>query len=91
MAGTIGNDRALGRLLGLLYTEVFQKRPRNLNKPLNRSAHLTEDQPLSEEFKTFFKDSTETYVYGPDFGHSADVSGVAGASAARWGESGTWA
>ena len=91
MAGTVGSDRALGRLLGMLYTEVFQKNPRNPNKPLNRSGHLREDIPVIENVITFFKDSTETYVYGPDNGHNAHGSGISGASAARWGEVGTWA
>ena len=91
LGDSIGSERALGNLLGMLYTEVFQKNVRQPNKPLNRSNHIVEDQPVIENVITFFKDSTETYVYGPDFGHSSHAAGVAGASSARWGEVGVWA
>ena len=90
MAGTVGSDRALGRLLGMLYTEVFQKNPRNPNKPLDRSGHLREETPVIENVITHFKADSTTYIWGPG-GVSSFTEAASVDSAARWGEVGVWA
>ncbi len=86
---TTNDDRALHKLFGMLITEVFQKRPANPNKPLNRSAHLQHDIPMTEFVAHNVKVNTTTYIWGPG-GSSAYVD-AGGNSSARWGEVGEWA
>lgn len=64
MAGT--NDlQALARLLGLLYTEVFQRKANDPNKPLNQSNHIPDQLIILDTVKSVQIPDNLTYVWGP--------------------------
>ena len=87
MPQTISNDVTLARMMGLLYTEVFQRKPRNDNKPFNRGTHGLREQAISDAFKSRLVTGTNVYIWGPG-GVSDETDGTP--SSARWGFSGTW-
>lgn len=87
---TTGDLRALSRLLGLLYTEVFQKKANDPNKPLNQSSHIPEQQIILEDIKSVLIPNTVTYVWGPE-GTSGEAPIASTDIATRWSEIGIWA
>ena len=86
----IEEDRVLSRLLGALYTEVFQRRTANPNKPLNRSSHLVQEQLVLDDIKTRLEPSTVTYVWGVSGVSDEAGSGIDNV-AVRWSFTGQWA
>ena len=51
MPESIGSINSLARMIGHLVTEVWAK-PANPNKPLNRSLHIIEEQPVEDDTKS---------------------------------------
>lgn len=81
---------ALAKLLGLLYTEVFQKKAGDPNKPLNQSSHIPDVQTILEDMKSVLIPNTVTYIWGP--GGTSGEAPIAGTDiATRWSEIGIWA
>ncbi len=87
---TTSDLRALSRLLGLLYTEVFQKKANDPNKPLNQSNHIPDLVPILEDVKSVQIPNTVTYVWGPA-GTSGETPVASTDIATRWSEIGEWA
>lgn len=83
----VNQDKALARLLGAIYTEVFQRRADNPNKPINRSAHSSYDLPIGDDLKSRLIPQANVYVWGPG-GVSDEVDGTP--SSARWGFTAVW-
>ena len=84
---SVSNENALGKLLGEIYTQVFQKKPLNPNKPLNRSSHLSYDQIVSDEFRNTLDDSANIFIWGPGgFSDEVDETPLS----VRWGFTGVW-
>ena len=86
-------DLALAKLIGYLYTEVFQKRPADPNKPLNRAMHLPEVEVIADRDWAFGAVYTvnQNTVWGP--GGQSDTTSDGGAgrpTACRWSFFGTW-
>ncbi len=77
----VGNDNSLARLLGAIYTETFQRRPLNPNKPINRSTHNLWEMPVLDDLKTrLVTEAGMTFIYGPGGPSDEASSGVAGIS-----------
>lgn len=83
----ISDDLAFAKMLGAIYTEVFQRSQSNPNKPLNVSAHSPWDQVILDDVKSLLSTSTNVYVWGPS-GTSDEVNATP--SSARWGMTGVW-
>lgn len=81
------DDLTLSRLLGELYTEVFQRKPHNPNKPTSRASHNISARPVSDALKTRLVTGTNVYIWGPG-GVSDETDGTP--SSTRWGFSGVW-
>ena len=87
MTSKISESRSLARLIGALYTEVFTRKPHQVNKPLNRSVHAIWEQGLSDALKTRDILSTNVSQWGPG-GVSDETDGTP--SSARWSFTGYW-
>lgn len=61
----VSDDLALARLLGILYTEVMQRKPADPNKPINRSTHTLYEQPMIDEVKAVEYTNTNLWAWGP--------------------------
>ena len=85
MPGT--DELTLARLIGNIYTEVFQRRPYNPNKRVHLGIHRVYEQPLSEKFKSRLIADANVDQWGPG-GVSDETDGTP--SAARWGFTGRW-
>ena len=81
---------ALSKLLGLLYTEVFQKKASDPNKPLNQSSHIPDLQIILDDIKSVQTPNTVTYVWGAA-GTSGEAPIASTDIATRWSEIGEWA
>ena len=87
----VREDLAFARLMGSLYTEVFQRRPSNPNKPLNRSSHHVDTQITTDDLLATEVTNTNLYVWGPGgaspFTNSSSLYGEWGPSItlATWG------
>ena len=81
---------ALAKLLGLLYTEVFQKKASDPNKPLNQSSHIPDLQVILDDTKSVLIPNTVTYTWGTN-GTSGEAPIASTDIATRWSEIGTWA
>ena len=84
----IDDDIALSRLIASIYTEVFQRKAANPNKPLNRSIHAAWEQPTDDANKTRLIASTVVYQWGPG-GFSDETNATP--QSARWGFTAAWA
>jgi hypothetical protein len=85
----VQEELALSRLLGALYTEVFQRKPANPNKPLNRGSHQAYEQSIEDSMKTrLLTDASITEVWGPS--GSSDETDSSNLSV-RWSFTGQWA
>jgi hypothetical protein len=82
MPSNIQDDLTLARLLGYLYTEVFETTSADPNIPLNRSAHLDEEQFIRDRVRTTVLAASANYVWGP--GGVSPMSGLPGMHA-TWG------
>ena len=82
-----GGINALTRLIGHLVTEVWSK-PSNPNKPLNRSLHQIEQQPIDEHILSLLDTATNIYRWGPGGGVSDFVDETP--KAARWEPPAVW-
>jgi hypothetical protein len=83
----LADDLALSRLLGNLYTEVFQRKQSNPNRPLNRSSHQPEIQTVTDDLKGRLVLNTNTFVWGPG-GGSDETDNTP--SSARWIGTAVW-
>ena len=83
-------ELALSRLLGAIYTEVFQKKPSNPNLPLNNALHNVEEQYVSDSVRGIEIPTAVTYIWGPG-GASGEAPPATGDVSGRWGEVGIWA
>ena len=89
----IPDENALPRLLGHLYTEVFQRKTANPNKPLNQSIHAPYEQVMSDSVKARLDDRsiTNNSIWGPGgISDELDTGGVENQSM-RWSFTGQWA
>lgn len=78
---------ALGRFLGYLASEVFQRSQANESKPLTFSVHDIYELPLDDNIKSLKEASTNVYVWGTS-GVSDEVD--ASPKSCRWSFSGVW-
>jgi hypothetical protein len=85
---TTSSSDALSKILGNIAMEVFQRRKRNLNKPLNQSSHNIETQGLSDDIKAILITATFNSIWGPG-GPSSEVNSTTGRSA-RWDGGNNW-
>lgn len=77
----------LARLLGTLYTEVFQRRVRQDNKPLSQSSHKLDRLTLDEDVFTVLTTATNTTLWGQSgVSHHIPANGIQGV----WSEGGSW-
>lgn len=86
----LNDELALSRLLGAIYTEVFQKKPANPNLPLNNAVHNIEEQYVNDFAKSVVIPNSVTYIWGPG-GFSGEAPLPSVDISGRWGESGIWA
>lgn len=80
----VREDLAFARLLGSLYNEVFQRKPSNPNKPINRSSHHQDQQVVSDDVLATEVTNTNLYIWGP--GGSSPFTNSSGLYA-EWGAS----
>mgnify|MGYP003143759968 CR=1 FL=1 len=59
----VDNEIALSRLLGRIYTEVFQRKPQNPNKPLNRGTHNPYEQIVTDALKSRLITGTNVFEW----------------------------
>jgi hypothetical protein len=83
----VAEDFALAKLIGHLYTEVFQSKPQNPNKPINHGVHTAFHQHISDDFKSRLIPSSVVTKWGP--GGASDETGIS-PSSARWGFTAVW-
>ena len=83
----IGDEIALSKLIASIYTEVFQRRPSNPNKPLNTSNHPGYPQTMDDNVKAPLIASTVVYQWGPG-GFSDETNATP--QSARWSFTATW-
>ncbi len=83
----VDNEIALSRLLGRIYTEVFQRKPQNPNKPLNRGTHNPYEQIVTDALKSRLITGTNVFQWGPG-GVGDETNGSP--SSARWSFTGWW-
>ena len=77
----------LARLLGSLYTEVFQRSESNDNKPISQSTHNQDRMTIDEDVFAILVTATNETLWGPSgISHHLNFSGIQGV----WGEGGTW-
>jgi len=60
-----GDILELARLLGGLYTEVFQRKSQEENKPLSQSIHKQDRMIIKEQDDQVLHTATNVYVWGP--------------------------
>jgi hypothetical protein len=84
----ISDFNTLPRLIATLYTEVFQNKPDNPNKPINKGSHLVHEQLLTDAIKTRLEASGGTYIWGP--GGVSDEAATGGTTSVRWSFTGIW-
>jgi hypothetical protein len=82
MPSNVQDDLTLARLLGYLYTEVFESKSSDPNTPLSRSAHLNEEQFVKDRVIDILLAASATYVWGP--GGVNPMLGIVGMYA-TWG------
>tara|TARA_Y100000310_G_scaffold160685_1_gene160462 strand:- start:1301 stop:1570 length:270 start_codon:yes stop_codon:yes gene_type:complete len=85
----IEDDNVLSRLLGTLFTEVFQRKTADPNKPLNNAGHLVHQQLVLDEMKIRLEPHTVTYIWGPG-GLSDEAGSGSDALSARWSFTAVW-
>jgi len=77
----------LARVLGVLYTEVFQRTVKEENKPLSKSAHKQDRMTLKEDFLTVLTTGTNKTLWGQSgVSHHLAVDNIQGV----WSEGGSW-
>ena len=81
------DDIELARLLGALYTEVFQRTVKEDNKPISQSIHNQDRVTMDEDVFGVLVDADSTNVWGPGgLSHHLAVSNRQGV----WGEGSNW-
>ena len=85
---TPGSDALdLARLLGQLYTEVFQRTVKEENKPISQSIHKQDRMTLKEDFFTVLTTATNKTLWGQSgVSHHLTVDSIQGV----WSEGGSW-
>mgnify|MGYP004453883493 CR=1 FL=1 len=77
----------LARLLGSLWTEVFQRTVKEENKPISKSSHKQDRMTLKEDFHTVLTTNTNKTLWGvAGASHHLAVDNIQGV----WSEGGSW-
>jgi len=77
----------LARLLGSLYTEVFQRTVKEDNKPISQSMHNQDRMTIDEDVFGILVTATNTTLWGPaGVSHHLAVTGIQGV----WSEGGSY-
>jgi len=81
------DDIELARLLGALYTEVFQRSVKEDNKPISQSTHNQDRLTIDEDVFGILVTASNTTLWGPGgLSHHLSVTGIQGV----WSEGGSW-
>ena len=87
MPSELQSQLDLARLLGTLYTEVFQRKKPGDNKPLSKASHKQDRMTLKEDTFTVLAESTAVYKWGQSgVSHHTTSGSIQGV----WGEGGYW-
>ena len=81
------DDIELARLLGALYTEVFQRTVKEDNKPISQSIHNQDRMTIDEDVFGILVTATNTTLWGPGgVSHHLTLTGIQGV----WNEGGSY-
>ena len=81
------DDIELARLLGALYTEVFQRTVKEDNKPISQSIHNQDRMTIDEDVFGILVTATNTTLWGPaGVSHHLTLTGIQGV----WSEGGSY-
>ena len=84
----LDDSTELARIIGNIYTEVFQRKNADENTVIKKSVHNLETQGLSEETFTLQMSATTVHIWGP--GGASDMIDSGGNTSGRWGFGANW-
>jgi hypothetical protein len=81
------DDLELARLLGALYTEVFQRTVKEDNKPISQSTHNQDRMTIDEDVFGILVTASNTTLWGvAGVSHHLSLTGIQGV----WSEGGSY-